>query len=138
MKELDHLSADERNRLLMTPAYISLLAANADGKMDEEEKRAAIELSHIKTFSSPPLLKEFYRETEKVFAKNIDELDASLPKDRKERQAKITEALQEIRGITEKLDSVFGLELNKSLSAYTTHVSRAHWNVLASFVDPFY
>jgi hypothetical protein len=58
MKPGKNLSEQEYQELLKFPAYISLLAANSDGKMDETEKKAAIRFSHIKTYSCDPLLSE--------------------------------------------------------------------------------
>ena len=59
MKPFKKLSVHENEELLKFPAYISLLAANSDGKLDEVEKMSAIKFVHIKTFSSPPLLINF-------------------------------------------------------------------------------
>jgi hypothetical protein len=51
MKDFKNLTTEEYNKLLQFPAYISLLAANVDGYLDDAEKDAAVELTHIKTFS---------------------------------------------------------------------------------------
>jgi len=54
MNELEKLTLQEKELLYKGPAYVSLLAANtvnADGKIDDDEKKAALELSHINTFS---------------------------------------------------------------------------------------
>jgi hypothetical protein len=138
MNELDILSEKERRELYKAPAYISLLAANADGKMDDEEKKAAMEISHIKTFASPPYLKPFYNEVEKNFSADLDTLNSSLPKNISEREAAIRSELERIRAIAQKLDKDFAAGLLKSFKGYISHVSRSHWNVLASFIDPFY
>ncbi|MBC7421866.1 MAG: hypothetical protein H7334_00255 [Ferruginibacter sp.] len=61
MKLSKGLNESENNALLKFPALISLLAANSGNKMDEAEKKSAIKLSHIKTFSCDPLLVEFYK-----------------------------------------------------------------------------
>jgi hypothetical protein len=138
MNELDVLSAEERQTLLKAPAYISLLAANADGKMDEEEKKAALEISHIKSFSSPPFLKPFYQEVEKNFLSDLRELNETLPTDKSEREKQIRATLDKIKSIAQKLDKDFAVVLLKSFNSYVSHITRAHWSVLASFVDPFY
>ena len=49
MKHFKNLTESENKALLKFPVYISLLAANGDGKMDEAEKKEAIKFSHIKT-----------------------------------------------------------------------------------------
>lgn len=74
------LSIQENVALLKFPAYISLLAANNNYKLDETEKKSAIKFAHIKTFSCDPLLTDFYREADKVFENNIMQLDRDLPK----------------------------------------------------------
>jgi hypothetical protein len=49
--ELKNLSKRGYKLLLKFPAYISLLAANTDGKMDDTEKLSAIVFIHMKTYS---------------------------------------------------------------------------------------
>ncbi len=75
MESFQHLSEQENEALLKFPAYISLLAANSDDKLDQAEKKSAIKFSHIKTYSCDPLLTEFYEEADKVFENNIQQLD---------------------------------------------------------------
>ncbi len=85
MKPFINLSVEENQALLKFPAYISLLAANNDGKLDEAEKKSAIKFAHIKTFSSDPLLTGFYKEADSVFEQNIEQLDKDLPKEKDKR-----------------------------------------------------
>jgi hypothetical protein len=69
MIQFKNLSPKDTEELLKFPAYISLLAANFEGHLDEVEEKSAIKFSHIKTFSSDPLLSEFYKAADKVFKK---------------------------------------------------------------------
>ncbi|MBV2246448.1 MAG: hypothetical protein KUL83_04740, partial [Lentimicrobium sp.] len=85
MKPFKNLSEEEYKMLLKFPAYITLLAANQDGKFDEVEKKSAIKFAHIKTFTCTPLLIDFYEEVDKVFESNIVELDQELPKGKENR-----------------------------------------------------
>ena len=87
MNLLKNLSVKEREELLKFPAYISMLAAYIDDKLDEAEKRAAIKFAHTKTFSCAQLLADFYKEADKVFKNNIGQLDNDLPKDKESREA---------------------------------------------------
>ncbi|MEY3412366.1 MAG: hypothetical protein RIQ70_1054, partial [Bacteroidota bacterium] len=55
MNPFDNLTAQENEALLKFPAYIALLAAYSDDKLDEVEKDAAVNFAHIKTFTADPL-----------------------------------------------------------------------------------
>jgi hypothetical protein len=74
---------------------------------------------------------------ENHFIENIDRLERSLPKDKKERERIIQDELQNINSIIGKLDLFASNALRKSLKEYTDHVSLAHNNVMESFVIPF-
>jgi hypothetical protein len=88
-----NISAQENETLLKFPVYVSLLAADSDGKLDEAENKSAIKFSHIKTYSCDPLLTEFYKEADIVFEKNIDELDKNLPAIKVQREETIRKQL---------------------------------------------
>jgi hypothetical protein len=137
MQELDILNPDDKKKLLQAPAYISLLAANADGIMDEEEKYEAIKFSHIKTYTAHKLLKPFYQEVEKHFLENIDDLNKILPADKQKRDQIIHDELENINSIIGKLDLFSSNTLRKSLKEYGDHISKTHKNIMESFVIPF-
>ncbi|MBK5271958.1 MAG: hypothetical protein JJE22_13175, partial [Bacteroidia bacterium] len=99
MKPFKELTESENEALLKFPAYISLLAANSDDKLDEAEKKSAIKFSHIKTYSSNPLLAEFYNEADKVFENNIKQLDKDLPLGKEQRDAAIKKELLNLERI---------------------------------------
>jgi hypothetical protein len=138
MKTLENLNQNERSMLLKFPAYISLLAANADGKMDDAEKKEAIQFTHIKTFSCKPILCDFYKEAEKVFLTTIDELDKQLPKEKSKREQAIKQELAKLEAILNKLGNEYASIMHESMVSYTEHVSKAHNNVLEFFLIPFY
>jgi hypothetical protein len=137
MQELDTLSPEDKKKVLQAPAYISILAANADGQMDEEEKYEAIKFSHIKTYTAHKLLKPFYQEVEKNFNENIDEINKNLPADKNERERVIREELEKANSIIGKLDLFYSNTLRKSLKEYGDHVAKAHKTIMESFVIPF-
>jgi hypothetical protein len=138
MNELEKLTPQEKELLYKAPAYVSLLAANADGKMDEEEKKSALETSHIKTFSCLPALKEFYDEVGKSFENNIQQLNNTLPSERVQRNEAITKSLAELESIFAKLGNEYAEKLHTSFVAFSEHVSKAHHSLIASFLFPFY
>jgi len=131
------LSENERNMLLEFPAYVSLLAANADGHMSDKEKQKAGSYTHMKTYSCDPLLTPFYKDADKVFMENIDKLDALLPKTKKEREEAIKASLEELEPLLNKLGKDYAWTMHQSMKSYAQHVSKVHGNVLVSFLIPF-
>jgi hypothetical protein len=138
MKTFENLNPNDKNTLMKFPAYISLLASNLDGKMDDTEKEEAIHFTHIKTFSSDPILSDFYKEAEKVFLSNIKELDKSLSKDKKLRDQEIKRELSKSEPILKRLGNDFASSMHESMQSYIKHVSKARNNVLESFFIPLY
>jgi hypothetical protein len=136
MKPFKNLSEEEYKMLLKFPAFISLLAANQDGKLDEVEKKSAIKFAHIKTFTCNPLLIDFYEEVDKVFERNIVDLDQELPKGKENRDAAIRSELFKLESIVLKSGQVYTSTMFESMLSFKDHVSKAHNNVLVDFVFP--
>ncbi len=136
MKPFKNLSEKENKELLKFPAYISLLAANSDGELDEKEKKSAIRFSHIKTFSCDPLLSEYYEEADKVFEKNIIQIDNGLPKGISKREAIIKKELMRLEKLLKKLGGEYPAVMHRSMRSFKDHVSKAHHNVLVDFIFP--
>jgi len=136
MKQFKNLSRRDTEALLKFPAYISMLAANSDDTLDEEERKTAIKFAHTKTFSCDPLLADFYNEADKAFEGNINQIDNDLPKDKKNREAAIKNELLNLNKIVLKLGKKYALVMNSSMEYFKKHVSRAHHNVLVDFLFP--
>ena len=136
MKPFNKLTESENKELFNFPALISLLAANSDNKLDEAEKKSAIKFSHIKTYSCDPLLAEFYKEADKVFKRNIEQLDKELPKERKRREAAIKNELSKLEKIVLKLGQEYTTVMHRSMTSFKDHVSQAHHSVLVDFIFP--
>jgi hypothetical protein len=130
MKPFKQLSFHDNKILMTLPVYIALLAANADGIMDEEEKLVAVEFTHIKTFSGDPLLRPYYKESEIVFKNTLMQLNKKLPTEKASREIAINKELVNIEKIVMKLDTQNGKTLHQNMNALAEHVSKAHNNVL--------
>ena len=136
MKSFKVLSIKEKKALLKFPAYITLLAANFDGLLDKAEKKEAIKLEHIKTFSADPLLKEFYLEADKVFKNNLEQINKKLPKERDRRETAIKVELVKLEKIILKMGEDYTSAMHRSMKSFKDHVSKAHHNVLIDFIFP--
>lgn len=137
MENLATLEASERALLLQYPAYISLLAINSKGGAGtEEDRKAAIRFSHIKTFSCHPRLAGFYREADRLFEAHIRQLDEMLPAEKTARETEIKKALGKLDQILLKLGRDYAALLHQSMASFKTHVSQAHHNILEDFIFP--
>ena len=136
MKLFKNLSLQEKEALLKFPAYISLLAANMDDKLDDDKKQSAIKFAHTKTFSSDPLLADFYKEADKVFEKNIEQLDSDLPKGKENRAIAIKNELSNLDRVVLKLGKKYASIMHLSMASFKEYVSKAHHNVLVDFIIP--
>ena len=136
MKPFKELTEPDNKALLKFPAFISLLAANSDNKLDEAEKKSAIKFSHIKTYSCDPLLAEFYKEADKVFENNIQQLDKDLPIKKAIRESALKKELIRLETIVLKLGEEYTTVMHRSMKSFKDHVSQAHHSVLMDFIFP--
>ena len=136
MKAFKELTESENKALLKFPAFISLLAANSDNKLDEAEKISAIKVSHIKTYSCDPLLAEFYKEADKTFENNMQQLDKELPIKKAEREAAFKKELEKLETIVLKLSEEYTPVMHRSIKSFKDHVSQSHHSVLGDFIFP--
>jgi len=136
MNIFKELSIREIKAILKFPAYISILAAFRDNKLEEGEKKAAVKFAHAQTFVCDPMLTEFYQQANKVFEHNIEQIDRDLPRELERREAAIKEELKKIEKIMLKLGNDFASAMNRSMNLFTEHMSKAHYNVLNDFVFP--
>ena len=136
MNPFKNLTVQENEELLKFPAYISLLAANTEGKMDEAEIKSAVKFSHIKTYSSDPLLTGFYNEADKVFENNIEQITKKLKKEKGNWKATIEDELLNLEKIVSKLGNEYTSIMQHSMKTFKDHVAKAHNSVLADFIIP--
>lgn len=136
MSIFQNISEYEKNALLSYPAYITLLAANKDGVLDDKEKKAAVDLYRTRTVVCDELLQEFYSEQDVIFEKNLLEIDMKLPKDKEKRESVIKTELIYLSNILSKLDEKYVNAMHKSMEAFKEHVSKAHHSILVDFIFP--
>jgi hypothetical protein len=135
MKVFRNLTDLQKQELLKFPVYISLLASTGS-QMDEAERMVAIKLAHTKAFSCQPLLAEFCRESEIVFADNLTQLEAVLPINKKERDAAIRKELLNLETILLKLGKEYVSVMHQSMKTFKEHVLKAHHSVIEDFLFP--
>lgn len=136
MKLFETLSEQDQKTLLKFPAYITLLAANSDGKLSEKEKKYAIKFSHIKTYTCDPMLSAFYKASDAVFEENVLQLDQNLPHEQAARAEAIKRELILLEKLVLKLGKDYTETMHRSMASFKDHVSKASRNVLMDFIFP--
>lgn len=136
MKHYSDLNESGKKQLLKLPAYMSLLTSTTEAGIDKEEKDTAVKITHVKAYSSDPILVDFYKEAESVFEKTITDLDAKLPHNREERKIAIQLELNKLESLLSKLDPDFVSALRRSIRSYDYYISKAHQNVMEYFIFP--
>jgi hypothetical protein len=128
------LSMSEKKLLLKAPALMSIIAAGTDQKVDQKEREEAIQLAHLRTFNSIPLLQPYYKEVELVFEKNLEELLLKYEPLDEAQQNQMKIELKTIYDILSKLENNFQNEFKSSLKSFGEHVSNVHFK-FSDFFD---
>ena len=138
-KEIDKLDPIDRGIILRAPAVVALLAAvSDDGIVSEGEKTDAIRLAHLRTYTSKPILHNYYKEVDKCFKDDFDNILAQLPEDWKEKERFLENRLTNLDPVLQKLDSVYAEELITSLKSFAKHVFKSNSNFLQNFLLPIF
>jgi hypothetical protein len=130
------LTTEEQEILLKAPALVSVLASCSLNEVNKAQKADAIKLSHLKTFTANPVLREYYEEVDKRFKTQFDSIvKAYFPFDEDKRNA-LKQEIERVNVIIAKLDKWYGETLHKSLEGYANHVRKAAHSIFQDFMFP--
>jgi len=136
-QEFEKLLPRELELLQKAPAMVSVLASMGRGEINEWEKADAIKLAHLRTFTAPPLLIAYYKEVDKTFEQDFEEIAKKYaPFDQKHR-AMLLQDLNEVNKVIAKMGTRYANTLQKSLSDYADHVKKAYKGLVVNFIFPF-
>ena len=137
--EIERLNEADRIILLKSPAMVALLAAvSDDGIVSKHEKAESIKLAHVRTYSSPEILHNFYVQAEEYFVEAFEEELAKLPEGQKDKEAYLEEKLTELNQVLPKLNQVYAKELVASLKSFAKHIFESDSSVLEYFLLPIF
>lgn len=126
----DHLTEDERIRLINAPAYVTVLIAGADENIDRREKLSAAKLVHYRTFTSDPLLHDYYESVNESFEEALNGL-ISLYEDGIDSGGKaVSDELSLLNPILEKLDPPVKMKLVDTWRSLAKKVAEASGGLL--------
>ncbi len=132
-QHLSLLSSEEITRLKDGYAYITVLIAGADGKIDADELSWAEKITQIRTFAGDERLKDFHTETNQMIAGRIKEVIAELPTDVASRSAIISEKLSQLNPILGSLDPSLGAYMYRGYKSFAERIAKASGGVLSFF-----
>jgi len=129
------INKEELTVLRKSIADVAVLAALADdGKIDTKEKASAIKLANQRTFTSKPVLHDFYKEVEQHLAADFDEVINDLPKgDVEVQKTFLRDELNKVKPILSKLSANFGKHYTESQKSFAEHVFKTNASLLTSF-----
>jgi pyruvate/2-oxoacid:ferredoxin oxidoreductase beta subunit len=134
--QFENLNQQEQELLVKAPVLISVLASCSDHTINKMQKADAIKLAHIKTFTAIPELQPYFKEAEKNFKENFEEIAKQFyPFDEKHRNLLKME-IKKVQEIIGKLNPIFARYLTRSLERYAGHVKRATHTVFRDFIFP--
>ena len=137
--ELQRLNKMEQEILLRAPAIVTLIAAiSDDGKVSESEKAESIKLAHLRTYSSPDILHNYYKKVDEVFEAYLQEEYDHLPENWEEKEKYLEERLTSLNTVLPKLNEVYAKELVVSLKSFARHVFRSNEGYLEHFLMPIF
>ncbi|MFZ1678492.1 MAG: hypothetical protein WBP41_10960 [Saprospiraceae bacterium] len=132
-QDLGLLSKEELTQLEDAFAYITILIAGADGKIDEKEITWAEKIAHIRTFAGDERLKTFHEEVDKNLHSRIETLLGELPKEVAERSKVISEKLGQLNPILSSLDPYIGAYLYKGFLSFAERTAKSSGGFLSFF-----
>ena len=137
LPEFKKLTEEDRQLLYKAPALVSVLASCTFNEVNETQKRDAIKLSHLKTFTADPLLIPYYKEVENGFRERFEAIATKYFPFDDQKRAELREEVDKVSEVLAKLDNrFFARTLYKSWQRYADHVKRSTHSVFQDFIFP--
>jgi len=114
-------------------AWITVLIAGADGKIDEEETEWAKKLTKIRGYSNPNALTPFYDEVGLNFDEKLTSLISNVPTDTQQRTDILSRKLSQLNEILPQLDNALAFSLYESYKTFAKHVAESSGGFLRFF-----
>ena len=120
-----NISKDEYEKLQEAIFDVTILIAGADGKIDHEEKEWADKITHMRSYSGPEILREFYAQIDGYFESHLDAKIKKLTPDIDVRNARLASALNDLDPILAKLPQAVGATYYESIRSLAEHIAKA-------------
>ncbi len=128
--EFDRLSSQEMELMLKAPILVCILIAGADGDIDKNEIRGAIELAQRRQTRSKASLIEFYSLVGEDFEDKLKILIQAYPSSPAQRNPVLIEELSSLNEVLPRLDKSFASEFYKSVRDIARKIAEASGGLL--------
>lgn len=125
IQHFDNLTKEESSKMLNAIPLITILIAGSDDKIDYNEKKWAVKLANIRTYSNPDELHDYYSHIGIDLSEQLKKYIDELPANTATRQQYISKRLTELNAIFPKLEPHFGAKLYDSCVSFAQHVANA-------------
>lgn len=126
MKELfDLISNEEKQQLVDTVSYITVLIAGSESKIDQKEIEWAEKLTKIRSFAHHKSLQAFYETVGLDFHDKLQDLIESVPDNVSMRTQFLSDKIALTNPILQKLPIEYGALLYRSFTSFAKHVAKA-------------
>jgi len=129
---ISKLHLNEQELVKKAPLLVSILIAGADGQIDHEEIEKAVKLVHTKSFSEQTDIRHLYREIDQEVEMSLNALIKGLPIDAEEREKRVSEQLEGLNPIMQKLEPSIALDFYNSLRNFAVHIAQTSGGVLGT------
>jgi hypothetical protein len=125
VKELEHLSEEQRSLVFRTPALLSVLVAGADHDIDQKEIVHAIKAVHYRSLLENDFLQEYYRAIEERFEHETYHIIQKFEGQPEEREAYIVEELTGLNDILPKIERRYAAILLENWKSLAKSVAKS-------------
>ena len=129
----ESLSEDQFRICKNAIAWITVLIAGSDGKIDRQETSWAKKITEIRSYASPNHLEDFYKDVGVDFSKVLDNLLDRVPSDATERNALLSRKISQLNEIFPLLDNKLAYHLYDSYRTFAHHVAKSSGGFLGFF-----
>ncbi len=119
------ITEDDQKILQQAIAQITVLIAGADGNIDTNEVDWASKLTTIRSYSYAEKLQAYYASVGENFEQDLDELLKTLPSDAEGRTKKLSNELEKLNSVFDKMENNIAVNLYESYLSFAEHVAKA-------------
>jgi len=130
IKTIEALPKEDQKVMYDSIAYVTLLIAGADGKIDPKELEWSEKITEIRAFSFHEEWQPFYDTVHQTLHGRLEELMEELPDSRVSRQEELVNRLSKLNDILPKIDQVYARHFYDGLKTFADRIARADGGVL--------
>ena len=130
VNELAHLTEEDRDLVMITPALVTLLIAGADDNFDKREEARAEKAVHWRKKIGDPLLMEYFKVIDHSFSSVLDHLEQKYEGPAEDRIARISVKLSRLNDVLPQLDHKYAKALLDNWRNMAREVAKASGGIM--------